>query len=265
MKVTRLCKTDDTIDRAKIKQALKSNKVSKEEFTKNVQTLFGESLVKYIKTTYETLEEHETEVTLTGTGVFLDLEDLTEKYKNKPQRLAAIIKNCNRFSCPTSEVLLYEDMIYQSTRRDTDLYKVSSKRQCVQDKKIAAIKQPKQEATGGDLALHDHPEPKPLTDKQVDAINKTIATLVEDVKKLDGVWEELTSDKFKEYVPQVMASKIAMTKAKLEFTNTLVELAVKEKRGDPKAVNEELRSTKAAVKEIYLKCVSVQKAATDDM
>ena len=121
----------------------------------------------------------------------------------------------------------------------------------MQDKKIAAIKQPNQENIGGDLALCDHPEPKTLSDKQIEAIKKVTASLSEDKKKLDEVWKELATEKFKAYVPKVMDGKVAMVKAKMESAMVLVELVGTEKRGDSKALQEELRSTKAAMKDIY--------------
>ena len=50
-----------------------------------------------------------------GNGRFLDTEDLEEKYKSKPEQLAAIYKNARTILCPVREVQLWEDPEFSSS------------------------------------------------------------------------------------------------------------------------------------------------------
>ena len=68
---------------------------------------------------YTATYEVSSKVQMMGNGTFLDEEDLKEKYKSKPLRLAAIMKNTQTFFYTTSEPLLYEDMEYTSNRTDS--------------------------------------------------------------------------------------------------------------------------------------------------
>lgn len=56
----------------------------------------------------------------TTTGVFLDMEDLERKYKDKPEQLAEIIKNTRKMQCPLKKITLYEDLEYQSKLADSE-------------------------------------------------------------------------------------------------------------------------------------------------
>ena len=49
-----------------------------------------------------------------GTGEWFDLEDLEDKYENKPEQLQSILEEARRFKCSVRNVTLYEDMTYQS-------------------------------------------------------------------------------------------------------------------------------------------------------
>ena len=70
----------------------------------------GPALTKLIETTYTEGSTEMHEVKMVGTGEYLDEDDLKERYKNKPLRFAAIMKNANRFYCKVSEAMLFEDM-----------------------------------------------------------------------------------------------------------------------------------------------------------
>ena len=166
-------------------------------------------------------------------------------------------------TCPISETVLYEDKSYKSHRRDTDLYKVTTKRQCVQDKKIAAVKQPTP-AKNADLAI-DHPEPRPLTDKAIEAIKKLITAVNEDHKKFDGVWDALQTEQMKEYVPKVVQGKVFTLSAKIDTSVGIAQLSIDEKRGDQKALQDDLKSVKASIKELHNRCNALLKSANDDM
>lgn len=56
----------------------------------------------------------------TTTGVFLDLQDLEKKYKDKPAQLEEIVKNTRKMYCPLKKTTLYEDVSYQSKLADSE-------------------------------------------------------------------------------------------------------------------------------------------------
>ena len=49
-------------------------------------------------------------------GKFIDMEDLTKKYENKPDQLKSIIENTKTHFCKVRNVMLYEDPEYMSTK-----------------------------------------------------------------------------------------------------------------------------------------------------
>ena len=84
---------------------------------------YGEGLVATCRASSTVTAEVGVEVKMVGTGVFMDEEDLTEKYKGKPKRLAAILKNTDTYYDDRGEVLLYEDMTYQSSKVESSSIK----------------------------------------------------------------------------------------------------------------------------------------------
>ena len=63
-----------------------------------------------------------------GTGTFFDLPDLTDKYKKKPEVLAAIVQNTRTFECPISNRTMYEDMVYNSISENSEEHGIEKKR-----------------------------------------------------------------------------------------------------------------------------------------
>ena len=53
-------------------------------------------------------------------GIFIDEEDLNEKYKRKPEQLASIKANTRTMTCPVRKVKLYEDPEFKLTVDDTE-------------------------------------------------------------------------------------------------------------------------------------------------
>ena len=55
-----------------------------------------------------------------SSGIFIDEEDLNEKYKRKPEQLASIKANTRTMQCPVRKVKLYEDPEFKLTVDDTE-------------------------------------------------------------------------------------------------------------------------------------------------
>ena len=55
-----------------------------------------------------------------SSGIFIDEEDLKEKYKRKPEQLASIKANTRTMQCPVRKVKLYEGPEFKLTVDDTE-------------------------------------------------------------------------------------------------------------------------------------------------
>lgn len=63
------------------------------------KTLYGNDLKKLIEERLKVTTTENLEVKLVGTRTFLDEQDLSKKYKDKPKRLEDVLKNGKRFFC----------------------------------------------------------------------------------------------------------------------------------------------------------------------
>ena len=85
---------------------------------KDLQAKFGNDLDMAFRQELTRTEEATVNMTMKGTGQWLDAEDIQEKHHNKPQRLQSIMHNTRSFTDPISETVLYEDMAYTSTTEE---------------------------------------------------------------------------------------------------------------------------------------------------
>ena len=109
----------DALKRHPSIEDMASEVTDKVVISQKAKDLYGEDLVAFLRQQYSATYEVSNKVQMMGNGTFLDEEDLKEKYKSKPLRLAAIMKNTQTFFYTTSEPLLYEDMEYTSNRTDS--------------------------------------------------------------------------------------------------------------------------------------------------
>ena len=75
---------------------------------------YGDVLFKLLRTTLTEEIRTEDKVSFTGTVIFMDEDDITEKYADKLVRLAAILRHAKRIIWPTTTIELIEDMQYTS-------------------------------------------------------------------------------------------------------------------------------------------------------
>ena len=61
----------------------------------------------------------------TGRGTFLDEADLREKYKEKPEQLANMLKHAETYLCPYRKVELYKDMEFTAVDIDEKKQRVA--------------------------------------------------------------------------------------------------------------------------------------------
>ena len=100
----------------------------KKEFYKKYQEQAGPDLLTRLQETVTESKKTSSAVSFEGTGDFLDEIDLEEKYKNKPDQLAAIKANTRTYFCPVRQVQLFEDVKYKRTAVETEEYAKVQKR-----------------------------------------------------------------------------------------------------------------------------------------
>ena len=166
--------------------------------------LYGDDLVVALRGHYQVTYTASSSLEMIGTGNWLDEDDLNDKYKNKPARLAAIKKNTETYFCTKGEVLLYEDMIYQSVRVDATSAKREMSSTAEVNKTVKKARAKKEldvdesalleakaiaKAKGKGKGKAEDKERKPLTDQQKTKLEKaktdmnTLADAVADATK----------------------------------------------------------------------------------
>ena len=150
-----------------------------------------------------------------GTGTFFDEHDLTDKYKKKPEVLAAILKNTRTFECPISNRTMYEEMVYTTMAENSEEHGIEKKRSLESTQKLKKAKQPKPSPTeeGG-------PDPPPnarKVSKVTDAFKKQLHSCVEAVTKaqvsMEAGLKQIEEAKLVAYMPPHMVSKVKATVA----------------------------------------------------
>eukprot|EP00959_Pyramimonas_sp_CCMP1952_P445850 9334578-Pyramimonas_sp.AAC.1 len=122
------------------RDAINTGGIDGEEFKKLASGKLPKEIAKMMEFRIEETFADECTLEMVGTGDFLDEEDMTEKYKNKPKRLAVILKNANRYYCDIAETEYIEDMTYKS--RKSLVQKRSHKETCAAsgEQKVKKVK-----------------------------------------------------------------------------------------------------------------------------
>jgi len=103
----------------KVKAAAVQNSMTKEQFYELAKDKVGQDLEKLIVHTYSVTQVTVNIAEMQGTGEFLDEEELKIKYKDRPLRLQAILKNAAKMYHPTWECDVYEDTVFKRETRDS--------------------------------------------------------------------------------------------------------------------------------------------------
>ena len=100
--------------------------MQKRQFIAKGRETYGEQLQASLNHHISLVKTVSVAKTQAARGRFYDIEDLTERYQNKPQQLANIIANARRMHCEIRGVDLYEDMDYTAV---AEVYESSEQRQ----------------------------------------------------------------------------------------------------------------------------------------
>ena len=225
-------------------------KVDTTVFAQKAKTLYGEDLVKIMEDMMDETHTDEAFACLTGTGNFLDEADMREKYASKPARLEAILKNARRFKCPVSETEMIEDMVYQSTQRNTQKRVheriLSCKTPAVTIKRRKTSK-PTPKEPGED------PTHKPLSVKNKEALTKQIESMPkmeQDLIELTAAMEAEESKPWAELLPGYVVASLKGAQAKVMTHKTDIELKIANDACDMKTMNVAWKELKEHLKEV---------------
>ena len=205
--------------------ALNTGKIDKEKFMAEARELMPKDLAKLVDDYLEEVMVAEDEVSMVGTGEFLDEDDLKEKYAKKPQRLAAILKNAKRIWCKNSECELIEDMKYQSKESSIRKRIATSGMKAVAQQKVKRVKVQKEKpaepaSVDGEEKLVD------LTEAQLTKVSKWSEQAYKIVKELTDFVKTIEGAKWAEHMPQYVNLKLQAVIVSAEASQaTLANLA----------------------------------------
>ncbi len=183
-------------------------------FYAKAKGVFGEDLNKLMKETLEENVSHSIETILQGTGTFMDEEDMTEKYKNKPVRLLAILDKAKRMQCPTTGTEFIEDMEYKITVKDMVRREQHSSNKAGTE---MVIKKKKIKNNAGGAAPQANP--KTLTEGQKESLNKNIGAAAKQLALLQAIKDEIDAEGSKSWsglLPTYVVTSIDAFFAKIE-------------------------------------------------
>ena len=239
--------------------------IDKAAFFRRAHDLYGEALVKCMRAAMEEAHTSHTEHELAGNGTFCDEEDLAEKYKNKPKRLEAIMKNTRKMWDSVGECYLYEDMSYVSSTSHKVAKTTTQKRTCHTEEKVKRAvakrgpKEPKETSQPGDPLVA-----KPLTEKQ----SKSVKKLISDITKGETALRKMYNDTFEkvdgevtdrpcswvQFMPEhvLKGAKADLIKAAGEL-QLLQEVSTAEASSDFKGIQDSGHRLKESMKEVARK------------
>ena len=237
--------------------------IDKEKVIADCRLLYGADMLAQMRSSYTATSEESTNVEMVGTGMMLDLADLSHKYMDKPQRLAAILKNTKTFYCRISETLLYEDMEYKTiTTSSASTKRTNEVTVDLNPAKIKKAKAPKDPAAPQPAAASqkaespDEPPKKPLTEKQKVALGKHVLDLAKHADKLAEVVEPLEKpdeNDWVAHVPLYVLNKSRLALAQKEAVTSSLELAMANSDGVMKDLIKSANDCKTELKEMHRK------------
>jgi hypothetical protein len=255
--------------------AMTGNKVDRTAFFAAAHNLFGSDLEKHVQATLEMTCAESSEVSMKGTGLWLDEFDLAKKYAGKDRRLAAILKNCRRFWDETSETELFEDMEFTSVVSETSTTCREEKRAAHTEERFKKTKVPRvprvkpELVEGGAASVFDV---KQLTFVQQKWLGKAQEDMKKQVAALTAVRMEVLSETpWGVYVPRHIACSCEAAGVKAAAVCDSLSIIVEANQAsDFKKTQAEYKDSVAEVKEeirkasLQIKEAKKMVPATDD-
>ena len=228
----------------------------KEALMAKAKDAYGDVLFKLLHTTLTEEINTEAKVTFVGTGIFMDVEDITEKYAKKTTRLAAVLKHSKRILCPTTKIELIEDMQYTSCAASSSTHTTTAKRELEGTEKIKKPKKPKVVKEEGEEPAEKE---KSLTAAQLSHLQKYTEGVDAAYKKLgesyDPIKKSVDEKGWGMNVPQyIHTSHAAAVVKKTEF-DARVEIIKDSQTCDWKALQSDVAELNSATKDLVRRTI----------
>jgi hypothetical protein len=208
----------------------------KSRFIAESHDVLGQQLKALIT---ETIERSKTEVHTEEHATddeWMDVYDLENTYKNKPEILANIKKNAATMECKVRGCIMYAVPKYTSSRKQQQK---EEKRQTCEVSTERAVKPTKR-------ALEDKTEPKPkkaavpkpITEAGLKRLEKQVGFL----HMRSHAWEELVKE-YPEYtaiIPLRLLQKVELSLTAIQELTARIQLVIAAKIGDIKRIPEEV-------------------------
>jgi len=227
---TRICRACE--GNAWLNEHWKGN-LAKDTFHDKALNLYGADLEKLMVSTMEEVLRTKHAVQFQGTGSFFDEVQLGEKYKNNPRRLEAVLQYGQQFTCPKTNITLYEDLQYQRTFASSASHESEEKRRCTTEDKVKKAKKAKVSSPVSQNADAAQGEPKDLSSSQLESLTKWMTDGEKLNKTLTDAVAELNADEKPKWATFMPPRVVSFAKAKLELWDAhkgLIEMTKESKK-----------------------------------
>jgi hypothetical protein len=187
----------------------------------------------------ETISEHTAEKDLEQwcqDGKYLDEEDLTEKYKKKPEQLKSIKDKTHTFFSLVRNVWLYEDPEFASKSLSSKEITKDTKRQISTERNAKAGKVPKTTPEGG--------EEVELSTAQVKILEKEAKALDTPETGLQGILDQCEKEEIAPLIAAPLLAKLKLAIAALNGQRTMIDMTLEHKKGDVAVILKDLKEAK---------------------
>ena len=231
----------------------------KQEFMLDHHGVSGEELVKALHRISRRSEESEQQGTFQAKGKFVDEEDLTIKYKDKPEQLRSILDNARTIQHPTRNVKLYEDVEFEAVSADSHKRKRTEELETTVREKI---KKPRKEKEGTRADAEACPaQGKELPPKKRDGLTKLTQKASKVSDDMAAVLESSEDDKFAGYLAPAVVDLAKKHKAEVDVALADMTVALEPAwKGKVSPLEKRLRE---AIKEAQSSCDRVDGQISD--
>ena len=170
----------------------------------------------------------ESEDSLVGTGQWLDEIDLRKKYEYKPGYADLVIQAANRKEHPNTKVVLYEDMQYQTTERESSKRTVTNTSELCQDGVYKKAKVVKPTDDGAANGPDNDPSNRQWSDAQKAQMSALADSFVVVLTSFREKMQHIKDNKLESYIPTHALNQGDMMLAKIEATKAELEVQIQE-------------------------------------
>ena len=222
---------------------LKIPKDTRVEFMQKASSLYGDELAKYLSEVVVQVKATESLTSFEHDGNFMDLADMTDAYKDKPEQLAHVLANTQKFFCPIAKTTMYSKPQYKINMKETESTKETQRREIARRqeaiKPIKAPTPPKEPK----VRAHDGASGPKWNASHKNFLEKQKNKLVEPEKSLSEILGKVT-EPLREHVPPFAVKKVETALAFIRQCKSEIDLALETETPRPPSPNEERRQRK---------------------